>query len=624
MTSYARSVGLVAGGITLLIAMAAFVFFASVPRPQSSDGRAREATPPDPVTFNRHIGPIIHSHCSVCHRPGGSGPFSLLTYEDVKRRARLVEEVTRVRFMPPWLPEPGDSPFADERRLTDTDIGMITQWVDQGTLEGDPKDLDPLPTWPDGWQLGKPDVVVEMPQSYTLPLEGADDFRNFVLPVSIPEDRYVRAVEFRPSNPRVVHHAVVLVDRARLSRVKDAEDPGPGFAGMDQSGDVGSPEGYFVSWTPGKIPFISPESMAWRLDRGADLVLMLHLVPTGKAEVVKAALGLYFSKSRPTREPVLVRLGSKTVDIPANVSDYVVEDEMSLPVDTELFGVYPHAHYLGKDLRATAILPNGTTRTLLHIKAWDFNWQDEYRYAPSLSLPRGTRIRMRFTYDNSSTNPRNPRMPPERVFWGPRSRDEMAYLWLQAAPRDAADLPRLRQAASVKKFYTDFTGFQHAVVIRPEDPQAHNNLGVALSMLRRPEAAAEHLELAAKLGPKYVAAQFNLGVLLLDRGDRLRAREQFARTLRLNPDHVGAHTNLGGLLLSENQLAAAAEHFERALAVRSDPDAHFNLGTVRMKQGRLRDAETHLAAALAAVPTDIKAKESLATVRHMLEQTQRR
>ena len=616
------SVALV-GVTTTLIALTGYVALTRL-SPTRPDGHTTGGAPPEPLTFNKHVAPIIHSNCSVCHRPGESGPFSLLTYEDVKGRAGLIAEVTRVRFMPPWLPEPGAAPFADERRLTDAEIDTIARWVDQGTPEGDPKDRLPLPTWTAGWQLGEPDLVVEMPEAYTLPAGGVDDFRNFVLPLSLSEDRYVRAIELRPGNPKVIHHAVVLVDRTRQSRVEDAEDPGPGFVGMDRGGEVGSPEGHFVGWTPGKVPFMAPESMAWRLDKGADLVLMLHLVPTGKAEIVTSRLGLFFSTSPPTREPVLLRLGSKTIDLPANESEYVVEDEMSLPVDTELFSVYPHAHYLGKDLSASAILPNGSRQELLHIMSWNFNWQDEYRYAQPLSLPKGTLIKMRFTYDNSSANPRNPRTPPERVLWGPRSRDEMGYLWLQTAPRDSADLPQLRQASSSKKFSTEFAGFQHAVAIHPDDAQAHNNLGVALTMLRRPNEAAEHLEQAARLDPKYVAAQFNLGVMLLDRGDLVRAREQFARVLRLDPEHVGAHINVGGLLLSQNEFVAAAEHFERALSVRSDPGAHFNLGTARMKQGRLRDAETHFAAALAAVPRDTRARESLATVRRMLEQAPRR
>ncbi len=399
---------------------------------------------PEPeITYTRDVAPILFENCGACHRPGGAGPFSLLSYRGAKQRAKQIAQVTEDRYMPPWLPEPGFVELQGERRLSDGEIDTLRRWAEAGAPEGAPEDLPRVPEWPSGWALGEPDLIVESPP-FKLVAEGADVFRNFVLPLEVPAVRYVRAVEFRPEDPRVVHHAVMQVDRTGSTRRLDAADPGPGYGGMFL-GASERPDGHFLGWTPGHFPREAPEGLAWRLEPGMDLVLQLHMPPSGKPEIVRSQVGLYFTGEPPKREMFGLLLGTEEIDIPAGESDYVVEDRFTLPAQVSAFGVYPHAHYLGKSLHAWAEMPGGERRWLIRIDDWDFDWQDEYRYQAPIRLPAGTPVVMRYTYDNSAANPQNPHHPPRRVTYGPESADEMAFLLLQTLPDRPEDLPRLQE-----------------------------------------------------------------------------------------------------------------------------------------------------------------------------------
>src|SRR5262245_18560790 len=312
-------------------------------------------------TFNRDVGPLVHRNCAPCHRPGEAGPFSLLSYADVKKRAAQIVEVTGSRYMPPWPPEPGYGEFVGARRLHDEDVALLQRWLDAGTPEGDPADAPEPPRFSEGWQLGPPDLVLELERSFDVPAEGTDVFHNFVLPVDVTRPRYVRAMELRPGDKRVVHHANVLVDRTGSARRQDARDPEPGFAGMDVEleSDSFEPDSHFLFWKPGTAAVAEPEDMAWRVAPGTDLVLNLHLQPSGKPETIRPAVGLYFTDRAPTRFPMLVQLEHDgALDIAPESKDFVVTDDYVLPVDVELLGVYPHAHYLGHDVQGWATLPD--------------------------------------------------------------------------------------------------------------------------------------------------------------------------------------------------------------------------------------------------------------------------
>jgi len=355
---------------------------------------------PQRVTFNQNIAPIIYGNCAPCHRPGASAPFSLLTYDDVKRHAAQIADVTKRRYMPPFLPQPGYGDFKEERRLSDAEIALIQEWVKAGSPEGSRADAPPAPRFASEWPLGTPDLALHVAQPYELKAGGPEVFWNFIIPVPITRARWVKAVDIRPSNPRVIHHASIILDRARSARRQASNTNG--FAGMDLNIAEHSfdPDGMFLAWKPGSVPMVSPEGMAWRVAPGMDLILNVHLRPSGKAETVDAAIGLYFTDQPQTNFPLLIELEHDgAIDIPAGDKDYVVTDEFRTPLDINVLAVYPHAHYLGKLLEGYATLPDGSRKWLIRIPDWDFSWQGVFHLKQPLFLPRGTVISMRFTPD---------------------------------------------------------------------------------------------------------------------------------------------------------------------------------------------------------------------------------
>ncbi len=412
-----------------------------------------------PVTYSKDIAPLVADRCAMCHHPGGSGPFNLLTYDDVKRRAALVAAVTERRYMPPWKADPSNGPFVDQRPLSDEEIRLIRRWVDEGSAEGNPSPRPPARTWNEGWQLGQPDVIITLPQAYTLPPDGTDAFRIFVIPIPTSAIRFVRALEFRPGNPRVVHHANIRIDKTPASRGLDEAQPGPGYDGLIAH-SAQYPAGHFLGWTPGQVAPLLPKDLSWRLDVHSDLVVELHMRPSGKPESVAPSVGLYFSDAAPTRTPAMLRLGRQSIDIPAGQKEYTITDSYVVPVDVDVQAVQPHAHYRARDVRGEAVLPDGTVRPLIGIKDWDFRWQHVYRFATPLHFPKGTRLSMRYTYDNSAENPRNPDQPPKRARWGQRSSDEMGDLWIQVLTKDASELDRLISDFRPKVLAEDVIGYE--------------------------------------------------------------------------------------------------------------------------------------------------------------------
>jgi len=401
------------------------------------------------TTFSETIAPIVYANCVTCHRPGEAAPFSLITYEDVRRRGKLLVTVTQQRLMPPWQAMHGYGDFEGERRLTDDQIKAIAAWVDAGMPQGDPVRMPPLPTFPDGWHLGSPDLVLKMAEPFDVPASGPDVFRNFVIPSGLTEDKWVRAVEFRPSARAVVHHALFAYVPGGSLRAVNGADGRPGFRGLAPiglTGRGGGGSGPLGGWAVGGTPRFLPEGQALPIARNADVVLQMHFHPTGKPQREQSTIGIYFAQSAPERRmanlqlPGLFGVGAG-IDIPAGEKTYAIESSATLPVDVTLFAVNPHAHYLGKEMKATATLPDGTSRPLLWIQDWDFNWQDGYNYKEPVVLPKGSRIDVRIVYDNSAGNPRNPSSPPRRVQWGEQSTDEMGSIGFLLQPIRREDEP---------------------------------------------------------------------------------------------------------------------------------------------------------------------------------------
>jgi tetratricopeptide (TPR) repeat protein len=572
------------------------------------------------VTFNKDIAPILYDNCATCHRPieglrAASGdpicfagaPFSVLEYRDVSRHAKEIAAAVASRRMPPWLPADGYGEFADTRRLRDDQIALLRQWAEQGAPEGDPAATPALPELPKGWQLGQPDLVVQAPRAFTVPAGGGDLFRNFAIPVPLENTRYVRAVELRADNPRMLHHASIGVDRLRVSRKLDGRDGQPGFAAMpdDEVRNV-------FGWSPGKAPYMEPADRAWPLDKGSDLVVQMHLLPTGKPEPVQPVLGLFLSDTPPAHEPLLIRLESKSIDIPAGDSSYVVEDSYTLPADVDVTSIYPHAHYLAKDMQAKAILPDGSTKWLLWIKSWDFRWQDQYRYASPVALPAGTKLSMRFTYDNSSANPHNPHRPPEQVKWGPKSSDEMGALWIEVQPRRTEDVAVLMRDYYERSLKADIAGAEMQVRTSPRDPLAHNYLATKYLQAERVGDAVAQLNEALRLNPRDAEAHSNLASAYQATGRLPDAVREARLAVAIKPSDDRVHFNLASALNAAGASTEAVDEFARAAALNPDnADAHFNLGVLLAARGQLADAVVQLRRAADLDPRNSDARRNL-------------
>jgi tetratricopeptide (TPR) repeat protein/mono/diheme cytochrome c family protein len=552
--------------------------------------------PSSEPTFTRDIAPIVFAQCATCHRPGEAGPFPLLTYADVKARAQQIAEVTGTRYMPPWMPAPGHGDFLGERRLTDAQIATIARWVEHGAPEGDAADLPEPPVFPGGWQLGTPDLVVAVPEPMTAPAEGPDLFRTVIIPLQIDGLKFVRAVEFRPGNARAVHHAMI-----RLAPGSGPQAPERGVRVIESEGmlgteeDIVSPDGHVLGWAPGYSPNVAPEGIAWRLTPGTSIAIELHLQATGKPESLQPTVGLFFTSDRPSRTPFGLQLGSYTIDIPPGSRDYVVEDRYELPVDVDLYSIYPHAHYLGKDLRAFATQPDGTERSLIWIRDWDFNWQNAYRYRTPVRLPRGTILRMRFTYDNSADNPRNPSSPPARVRYGGQSVNEMGNLWMQVVPVNAGELSALRADYLRKSAERRLTALDRLAREEPANAGVRRLLGATYLGLGQADNAVTALDEAVRLGPRDATARYNFGLALAAKRRFPEAAAQFRAATRLQPSFAEAHNNLGAVLRQSGDLAGAERAFRAAVdAAPGYAPAHGNLGSLRRMRGDVRGAITAL------------------------------
>jgi hypothetical protein len=396
------------------------------------------------VTFNKDIAPLVFQNCSACHHPGEVAPFSLLSYDDVKKRAKQIHDVTKQRFMPPWKGIEGHGQFTDERRLTPAEIELIARWVEQGAVEGSTADLPAAPKFNDGWKLGQPDIVVTMPEPYSIPADGPDIYRNFVFSLTLPEGKYIKAAEYKPGNRRIVHHAVMAMDVAGKAKKDDEADPAPGYKGSLNFPGPLFP-GSLSAWTPGRDPLPLPDGLSLPWKPGAGFILQLHLHPTGKPESEQTSVGFYLTDEPPSRSMVDLTMINRQIDIPPGEKAYQRRDEFTLPIDMDLFGLFPHMHLIGRDFKLTAQAPNGEPRSLLWINDWDFNWQNYYEYREPVRLLAGTKLVMETVHDNSADNFRNPSNPPKRVTWGEETTNEMSASILQLVPVQGSDMKKLHE-----------------------------------------------------------------------------------------------------------------------------------------------------------------------------------
>ena len=445
----------------------------------------------DLATFSEHIAPIVFEKCASCHRPGEAAPFSLTDYKTVKRKAKTIQRVVGEGIMPPWLPEQGWGDFRGNLSLTDSEIKLFDQWVENGMAEGDSSKTPELPDFPEGWSLGEPDVVLEMDAAFEIRAEGRDIYRHFTLPLALKEDRWVKAVEVRPSARSVVHHVLFFLDDTGKARKLDEADKGPGFSGKGfrSTGSLGG-------WAVGGSPLDLGAGFAMPLRKGSDLVIQTHFHPTGKVEHEKTKIGLYFADAAPERELVEFQVppgfGARTgLNVAPGETQHELRDHFIVPEDLELVTAWGHAHQVCSSMQAEATLPDGTTKKLIRIGDWKFNWQGQYAYKKPVPLPKGTRIDVVITYDNSPENPSNPFSPPRRIFWGEQSNDEMGSLIFQCVASDKSKVAELKsgikrqQDLSQERFLTELrTGVRRLLVLK-QDANGDDQLELS-------EAAKEH------------------------------------------------------------------------------------------------------------------------------------
>ncbi len=402
----------------------------------------------DAVTFSRHVLPFLHAHCQKCHSPNRAGPFELLTYDDAVNWTEIAIEEIEARRMPPAQIESALD-FKWPKPPTAADVAMLRQWVADGKPEGDPAETPPLEPLPDmsAFQedLGPPDIVLEQPEPTQLGSHGNDLYRNIVFPLDRPEDLRLRAIQFLPRNPKVVHHALIghlpretAEEAVRKHGGREGfahpDDRGPGFQDPHGIGfrvppvrDDGQPRAAFVSgFVPGVRATVAPDGVALVIPAGCDISAQTHYVRTGKTETDSSRIGIWLEK-RPARETLnMVYVSGDFAVVPRGVADFRVRGSWTLPEDADLVGLVPHAHRLARWIEIRAFLPDEPEPLrILRVPQWDYNWQSAYDLARPRRFPAGTRFEAECSYDNSAANPRNPFDPPQHVWHNESNSDEM-------------------------------------------------------------------------------------------------------------------------------------------------------------------------------------------------------
>ena len=394
------------------------------------------------VTYAHDIAPLLDRACVGCHRPGQAAPFALQTYADARKRAVLIAQVTQRRYMPPWLPEPGDPPLVGHRELAPSQIALLQQWVKAGMPEGNRRERPTPPSFPVGWRLGKPDLIVKMPRPFMLAAEGNEVCPSFVLPLSLPEDRWIRAIDVHPSNPRIVRAASLFVDtEGKARRLADQSGANGYFA---YGAGLNAVRNRLGDWTSGGNPLVLPADAALPLPKGTDLALMLRCQTDGQPEQEQTEIGLYFAPSRPRLTPFLIALGAVEMFLKANQTATVTET-VTLPAAVRVLRMVPHADPICAHISLTATLPDRTMRSLLQIKNWNAHWAEPYQWTSPLSLPAGTRLSLTAFFDNTKANPNNANRPlmvsqPSMEFM-----DENGGIQLLLMAEQRSDEPELRR-----------------------------------------------------------------------------------------------------------------------------------------------------------------------------------
>jgi hypothetical protein len=416
---------------------------------------AQAQTPGAQPTFNRDVAPIFYKNCTSCHRPGEIAPMSLLTYRAARPYARSIAAQVMKGTMPPWHADPAHGEFSNDRRLTAEEKDTILTWVNAGAPEGSAADLPAQPVYPDGWTIGKPDVVLSMTEDYPVPASGTVDYKYFEVPTNFTDDKWIQAYEVKPGTPSVVHHVIVYAKAPRpapvaapLGSTVDAPRPrrqppftfAPNMEEPDEvktaaarqtvPNDRPSPAGgngaFVGGFVPGQAARVYPAGTAIKVPAGATLIFQMHYTANGTPAADRSRIGLVFAPGAPRQESITAALVNANFTLPAGAPSTRVDAAMTIERDLTVWSLLPHTHVRGRRWEVAATYPDGRSELLLAVPQYDFNWQTEYIFKQPVKLPKGTGLKSSAWYDNSAANKANPD-PTADVHWGDQTWEEMQF-----------------------------------------------------------------------------------------------------------------------------------------------------------------------------------------------------
>jgi hypothetical protein len=460
------------------LALLFFAIYCLMPAPGEGSTSAKKSA--RTVTFSKDVAPILYKNCVDCHRPNELAPMSFISYKETRPWARSIKEKVLSRQMPPWHADPRHGEFANDRRLSQSEIDTIVAWVDTGAREGSPRELPPAPKFVDGWKIGKPDIVFTMPEEYTVSAAGADEYINFILPTNFKEDMWIQAAEINPGNKRVVHHVVAFIQTPQMIARGGIKPPDPNsifykdetlvrvkMNAPAHDDTCGSPTGGIARgsgleslgfplcfYAPGKDVDLWPEGTAKSVPAGSNIIIQMHYSKTtGKAEKDRTSVGLKFASKPPEKMMTAFGVLNHYFKIPAGADNHEVKSCYTFSRDVEIYSFLPHMHLRGKDMKYEAVYPDGRRQTLLWVPNYNFSWQTMYRLAKPVVLPKGTKMVVTAHFDNSERNKYNPD-PTKAVRFGEPTYDEMMIGYFDYVPK----VP-LRTAAKLDpKSFDAYTG----------------------------------------------------------------------------------------------------------------------------------------------------------------------
>jgi hypothetical protein len=389
------------------------------------------ATNPPSVTFSKDVAPILAKNCQNCHRPGEAAPMSLLTYQQARPWAKAIKEAVVLKKMPPWFADPHYGKFRNDRTMAQKDIDTLVAWADSGAPEGNSKDLPKPAEFVSGWNIGKPDLILDMPNAFDVPASGTIEYQYVILPLKFTEDRWVQMAEVRPGNRAVVHHVIAFVRDPKSKWMRNHE-PGTIFVPEKGGNEEAGPSDSLAGFAPGMPPIILEPGQGRLVKAGSDVVFQLHYTANGKATQDHTQVGIVFCKEPPKERVLSLGAMNRKFSIPAGDANFQVNSELELNHEVKLTSMLPHMHLRGKDFEYRLIFPTGETQTILRVPRYDFGWQLWYEPVSDIVLPKGTKVACTAHFDNSANNPNNPD-PSKVVKWGDQSWEEMMIGFFQVA-----------------------------------------------------------------------------------------------------------------------------------------------------------------------------------------------